>query len=171
MKLSLTVAAAAAVLSATLPTISRADDSALLREMKDRAEIEHLMWRYVHALDNLDPEGYAAVYTPDGRFGTGKNASVGTEALKKIVVDVKKRHDEQAAKGEKPVQLRHILTNEDLEFTDKDHAVMNSYWLTVFEATDPKEGPKVAAAGRGRDELVRVNGHWLITARDVQAKD
>ena len=43
----------------------------VLREARDRAEIEDLMWRYARALDTGNGEAYAAVYTPDGQFGTG----------------------------------------------------------------------------------------------------
>ena len=149
----------------------QASDGDALREMKDRAEIEALMWRYVRALDTLDENAYAAVYTPDGTFGSGANMSKGTEALKKIVLDVKKRQAEQEAKGDKPTKMRHIITNSHLEFIDKDHARLNSYWMTVFEGSGPEKPPRVAAAGRGLDELVRVNGHWLIRARDVAPKD
>jgi hypothetical protein len=35
------------------------------REARDRAEIEALMWDYTRALDTLNPDAYAAAYTPD----------------------------------------------------------------------------------------------------------
>ncbi len=129
------------------------------------------MWHYTHALDTLDENAYAAVYTPDGSFGTGERASVGTDALKKIIADVKKRRAEQEAKGEKPDKMYHVLTNEHVEFIDKDHARLHSYWMTVFQPVKQGDPVRVAAAGRGVDELVRVNGHWLIKHRDVQATD
>ena len=44
------------------------------REVRDRAEIEALMWSYTRALDTLNPEAYAASYTPDGQFKAGKQA-------------------------------------------------------------------------------------------------
>lgn len=162
----------AAVLMVTLaPRWALASDTDALREMKDRAEIEALMWRYVRALDTMDENAYAAVYTPDGRFGSGNTAASGTEALKKIITDVKKRRAEQEAKGEKPAKMLHVITNPYLEFIDKDHARLNSYWMTVFAAAGPETPPRVAAAGRGVDELVRVNGKWLIRTRDVAPKD
>ena len=61
-----------------------ADEHALAQEMQDRAAIEALMWKYVRALDPLDADAYAAVFTPDGQFGTGDRAEKGTAALKKI---------------------------------------------------------------------------------------
>jgi hypothetical protein len=139
----------------------------LADEARDRADIEALMWHYVHALDSMDENAYAANYTPDGAFIAGKSVSQGTEALKKIITDVKKRRAEQEAKGEKPAAMYHVITNEYVEFVDKDHARMHSYWMTVFAGAGPNDPTRVAAAGRGIDELVRVNGHWLIKKRDV----
>jgi uncharacterized protein (TIGR02246 family) len=133
---------------------------------RDREEIDALMWHYVHALDSLDENAYAANYTPDGSFVAGKSVSQGTEALKKIITDVKKRRAEQEAKGEKPAQLYHVVTNEYVEFVDKDHARIHSYWMTLF-AGEGLNATRVAAAGRSLDELVRLNGHWLIKKRDV----
>jgi 3-phenylpropionate/cinnamic acid dioxygenase small subunit len=165
-RLALTGALAALAISAA-PRLALASDADVVREYRDRAEIDALMWHYVHALDSLDESAYAANYTPDGSFKAGKSVSEGTEALKKIITDVKKRRTEQEAKGEKPPQLYHVITNEYVEFVDKDHARIHSYWQTLFAPADPKARPQVAAAGRGIDEVVRYKGHWLIKNRDV----
>ncbi len=42
--------------------------------------------------------------------------------------------------------------------------------MTVFGAAGQDTPTRVAAAGRGVDELVRVNGQWLIKNRDVAPK-
>ncbi len=169
-RFALTGVLAALVISAG-PRLTLASDADVIREYRYRAEIEALMWNYTHALDTLDEDAYAAVYTPDGAFGTGPRASVGTEALKKIITDVKKRRAEQEAKGEKPDKMYHVITNEHVEFIDKDHARLHSYWMTVFQPVKQGDPVRVAAAGRGVDELVRVNGHWLIKHRDVAPTD
>jgi hypothetical protein len=169
-RLALAGVLATLVISAA-PRLAAASDADVIREYRDRAEIEALMWRYTHALDSLDEDAYAAVYTPDGSFGSGPTASVGTAALKKIIADVKKRRADQEAKGEKPDKMYHVLTNEHVEFIDKDHARLHSYWMTVFQPTEQGKPVRVAAAGRGVDELVRLNGHWLIKHRDVAPKD
>jgi hypothetical protein len=39
--------------------------------------------------------------------------------------------------------------------------------MTVFGAAGADSPPRVAAAGRGVVELVRVNGQWLIRNRNV----
>jgi len=147
-----------------------AEDSAE-RETQDRAQIEKLMWQYVRALDNENADAYAAVYTPDGQFGSGATAVKGRDALKKMINDLRQRAAETEAKsGEKRPAMYHVIANSYLEFVDKDHARLEAYWMTVFAASGPKTPARVAAAGREVDELVRTNGQWLIKSRDVAPK-
>jgi uncharacterized protein (TIGR02246 family) len=145
---------------------------AVAAEAQDRAQIEKLMWQYVRALDTENADAYAAVFTPDGQFGTGANAVKGSEALKKMINGFRQRAaDNQAKTGEKGPAMYHVITNSYLEFVDKDHARLQAYWMTVFAAAGEKTPPRVAAAGREVDELVRSNGQWLIKLRDVAPKD
>jgi uncharacterized protein (TIGR02246 family) len=141
------------------------------REAQDRAQIEKLMWQYVRALDTENADAYAAVYTPDGQFGSGANAVKGREALKKLINDLRQRAAENETKtGEKRPAMYHVIANSFLEFIDKDHARLEAYWMTVFADGGPKMPARVAAAGREVDELVRLNGQWLIRAGDVAPK-
>ncbi|HTT02457.1 MAG TPA: nuclear transport factor 2 family protein [Steroidobacteraceae bacterium] len=149
-----------------------AADAELLREVRDRAEIDALMWRYVRALDSLDENAYADLYTADGSFGSGARAAKGHEALKKVITDVQHARAEREAKsGAKSPKMYHVITNPYLEFTDRDHARLQSYWMTVFAAADSNSQPRVAAVGRSVDELVRVDGQWRIHTRDVAPRD
>ncbi len=142
------------------------------REAQDRVQIEKLMWQYVRALDTENAEAYAATYTPDGQFGSGATAIKGHEALKKMIADLRQRAaDAEAKSGEKRPPMYHVLANSYLEFVDRDHAHMEAYWMTVFAQAGPSVPVRVAAAGREVDELVRMNGRWLIKTRDVAPKD
>ena len=142
------------------------------RESQDRAQIDKLMWQYVRALDTENADAYAAVYTLDGQFGSGANAVKGREALKKMINDFRQRAAENEAKGgEKRAPMYHVITNSYLEFIDKDHARLQAYWMTVFAQGSDKTPPRVAAAGREVDDLVRLNGQWLIKLRDVAPKE
>jgi uncharacterized protein (TIGR02246 family) len=131
---------------------------------EDRAQIENLMWKYSRALYTQNPDTYAALYTPDGQFGTGARAVKGREALKKMIVDLKQR-----LAGKQPVYVMDVNTY--LEFRDRDHAHLEAYWLEA----SPRIGPNVPArfvnAGREVEELERVNGQWLIKLRDAAPKD
>jgi hypothetical protein len=142
------------------------------REAQDRAQIEKLMWQYVRALDTENPDAYAAAFTPDGQFGSGANAVKGQEALKKMIADLRQRGaDAEAKSGEKRPPMYHVITNSHLEFVDTGHAHLEAYWMTVFGQAGPNGTARVAAAGREVDELVRVNGQWLIKTRDVAPKN
>jgi uncharacterized protein (TIGR02246 family) len=159
---SLVVAAVALGANAAM-----ADDAAILREAQDRVAIEALMSRYVRALDSMDPDGYAAVFTEDGSFGSGSTQRKGRADLKAMVADLKKGRDERAAAGNPSAAMYHVIANHQITFTGPNEARYDSYWMTVFGANGQDNPPRVAAAGRGVDELVRVNGQWLIKNRNV----
>jgi len=67
--------------------------------------------------------------------------------------------------------MYHMTMNEQLEFIDNDHARINAYWQTVFGALGQDTPVRVAAAGRSVDDLVRLNGKWLIKTRNVTPQD
>ena len=167
MKTGLTTIALTILLSAATPDTAGASEADMLREAQDRAAITQLMWDYVRAIDGYNPEGYAAVFTPDGSFGQTK----GSEALRKMVTDVKKGQDERRAKGETLGAMHHVMSNQTIEFIDKDRARYHYYWMTVFGGSPGANPPRVAAAGRGVDEVVRVGGKWLIKTRNVAPQD
>lgn len=141
------------------------------REAQDRVQIEKLMWQYTRALDTANPDAYAATYTPDGQFGSGTRAVKGTDALKKMIADFRQSNADAAAKGQPRPAMYHMEMNSYLEFIDKDHARLQAYWQTVFAGQGTTVPVRVAAAGREVDDLVRVNGQWLIQSRDVAPKD
>ncbi|HWL62223.1 MAG TPA: nuclear transport factor 2 family protein [Steroidobacteraceae bacterium] len=135
---------------------------------EDRAAIEKLMWSYDRMLDTYDADGYVKLFTSDGAFGQTK----GHEALHKMVADLKKGHDERRAKGEK-ISMRHFTMNQYLEFTGPTTARYHYYHQTIFgtggaNSADPA---RIAAAGNGVDDLVKVNGQWFIKYRNVAAAD
>ena len=135
------------------------------RETRDRHEIEALMWKYTRALDKGDGTTYASTYTVDGQFGAGANATKGREALSKLVV-----RPPAAGEPARP-PLYHMELNHWIEFVDKDHARYHAYYLTVSGALGREMPPRIVAAGQSLDAMERVKGKWLLTTRDVTAKD
>ena len=135
------------------------------REARDTAEIEALMWKYTRALDSGDGATYASTYTTDGQFGTGANATKGREALAKLVV-------RQPAAGAAPrPPLYHMELNHWIEFVSKDRVRYHAYYLTVSGAMGQEMPARIVAAGQSLDTIERVNGKWLIKARDVAVKE
>lgn len=162
----------ALLLVAFLGSHAAAGGNDVQRETQDRAQIEKLMWQYVRALDTENADAYAATFTPDGQFGSGPNAVKGHEALKKMIADLRQRGaDTESKTGAKRPPMYHVFANSYLDFADRDHARLEAYWMTVFAQAGPNVPVRVAAAGREVDELVRVNGQWLIKTRDVAPKD
>jgi|SRR4051812_27160571 uncharacterized protein (TIGR02246 family) len=166
MRIGLLIVFGAALL--VLPTGIRlaASDSDVVQQMKDREEIEALMWKYARALDTFNADAYASVYTADGQFGAGANATKGTAALKKMIEDLKTNRAEREKTEPQPA-MYHMEMNTYVEFPAKDRARHHSYWQTVFAPTGRGAQPRVAAAGHGVDDLVKVNGKWLIQTRNV----
>lgn len=172
MKEKIVLSAAAFLVVALLGSTAAAAENATEREVHDRAQIEKLMWQYVRALDTGNADAYAATFTADGQFGSGANAVQGREALKKMINDFRQRTAENESKaGEKRPPMYHVIANSYLEFLDKDHARLEAYWMTVVAAGGPKVPSRIAGAGREVDELVRLNGQWLIKTRNVAPTD
>jgi predicted SnoaL-like aldol condensation-catalyzing enzyme len=145
-----------------------ANSGVLVGTPEDRAMIEKLMWKYDRMLDTYDADAYVKLFTADGAFGQVK----GREALHKMIADLRKGHDERRAKGEK-ISMRHFTMNQYLEFTGPTTARYHYYHQTVFgtgAATSP-DPARIAAAGNGVDDLVKVDGQWLIKLRNVAAAD
>ena len=150
-------------------TASKSDDE-VLRQTRDRQQIEELMWRYARALDTGNAEAYAALYTTDGQFGSGANATKGREALKQMIAAPRQRQAGAEPAAPRP-QLYHTTANHQVVFTDKDHARIDAYHITMAAGAGPQTPPRVAGAGRSIDELERVNGQWLIKSRNVAPMD
>jgi len=138
---------------------------------EEREEINALMWRYARALDSFNPDNYAAVYTKDGQFGVGAGATKGQQALKAMIQGLKDDREKRTAAGETVAPMYHMTTDSWIEFIDDTHARHHSYWLTVFGAAGRGSTPNVAAAGRGVDDLIKIDGKWLIQTRNVTPQD
>lgn len=75
-------------------------NTAFADEASDREEIEALLWKYARALDTLNADAYVSVYTEDGAFQSGGTAQTkGHQALRDMIVNLKKGQDERAAAG------------------------------------------------------------------------
>jgi hypothetical protein len=123
------------------------------------------MWNYIRALDSGNAEAYAALFAPDGQFGRGASAIKGREALKKMVSDARQKVDADNKSEKKAPRMYHVVTNPHIEFIDKDHARYHAYWMGALVAGG------TTSAGREVNELVRINGQWLISVRDVAPQD
>ena len=160
---ALLLAGAPAAAQAPQQAAAQLSDADILREARDRAAIEQLMWEYVAAIDGWDPDAYAATFIEDGTFLNVQ----GHDALREMVVDMKASQDERRASGGPDRgNMHHIMSNLNIEFVTPDHARVYYYHMTVFgNGLNPP--PDLVSVGRGLDDVVRVDGKWLIQSRNV----
>jgi len=140
-------------------------DDDVLRQARDRAEIEDLMWQYTRALDTGNGEAYAAVYAPDGQFSAGTQVTKGRDALKKLAGGASTTPPAAGQPARAP--MYHMTANHRVTFSDKDHARLEAYYLTAAAAAGESSPLRVLAVGRSVDDLVRLDGKWLIKSRNV----
>ena len=156
------------LLMMAIPLFSCNTENSTIMEIQDREEINQLMWRYVRALDTGDTDAYVATFAPDGQFGRGENAAIGHEALKKKFMGFKTAAGETDTEKVQQEQMHHFISHSYIEFIDKDSARFHAYWMTIFVKGSRENAiVRVAAAGRQCDEVVRLDGQWLIKLRDV----
>jgi len=132
---------------------------------EDRIAVEDVMARYVWAVDSLDPEGYVAVFTEDAIIDSNGSISKGREEIRKIVMSLIQRRDDNKAKGLPTSNLYHLISNVRITFPKPGEALHQSYWQTVVRDKDSKM--TAAAMGRSEDRLVKRNGKWLIQERKL----
>ncbi len=154
---------AASVVLFLAPALVAAQDN--LGTYEDRIAVEDVMARYVWAVDSLDADGYAAVFTDDAVIDANGSISKGREEIRGIVTGLIRRRDDNKAKGLPTANLYHVVSNVRIAFPRPGEAVHQSYWQTVRRDGD---GRMIAAAmGRSEDRLVKRNGRWLIQRRTL----
>jgi hypothetical protein len=120
---------------------------------EDRLEIQELYARYAHCFDSEDAEGYAAVFTPDGRFvRPGFPDLVGTDALTAFVHE---RHAE--APG-----VSHHVSN--LLVEDTGGGVRGRAYVLVLRVV-AGEPLILRNLGLYDDALIQVDGAWRFKIR------
>ena len=123
-------------------------------EALDRQAIAEVLARYCDALDRMDLDALAALFTDDCAVSYGpdeKLRSRGSAALRTSL--------ERMWRWKR---TSHHLSNVIVEFDDADHARAKSYVLAWHERTD---GTTATVFGQYRDRLVREGGRWRIAAR------
>jgi SnoaL-like domain len=116
-------------------------------------------------VDSLDADGYVAVFTEDAIIDANGSISKGLEEIRKVVTNLIKRRDDDKAKGLRPSNLYHVISNVRITFPKANEAVHQSYWPTVRRDKDGKM--TAAAMGRSEDHIVKRNGKWLIRSRKL----
>jgi len=154
----------AALLAVSLLATAAAsgDESVPLREAQDRAAIEALMWRYQRALDTLDVDAYVAVFTENAQFGNAQ----GRDGIRALISGIKAAREKGAGPDRPVTPTYQSVNNMTIEFLSADRARIEGYY-TAFLDAQAERPARLATVGREVDEVVKVDGRWLIDKRTV----
>lgn len=132
---------------------------------EDRVAIYDLYARYCWALDTGDTDGYCALFTEDAdaseetRDGT-LEVRRGRAEVRKLVL---KFHERPDFAGHQHHMAQHVFEPDPQG--RRDHWVVRSYaWATVNRPPAP---PQLYWCGHIRDVVAKVNGVWLIHAKEI----
>ncbi len=146
-----------------VPVQSRETDA--VRQLVDQDAIQEVMHKYVWSVDALDAEGYVSVFTEDAEVDSNGIVHKGHAEIRKVVTDLLARQAANRAKGEPPGNLYHVISNERISFISATEALYESYWQTLRKG---QENRYIAGGfGRSEDRLVKRDGRWVITSREL----
>lgn len=121
----------------------------------EKQKIQELCARYTLTLDSHDIEGWANCFTEHGAFGHADRALRGRE---KIVA---------YGQVHKHFASRHLTTSMLYEIDASGQRATGQSTTVLCFAT--RQGYKIAFFGRYEDEIVKVDGSWLLAQRWVHA--
>jgi uncharacterized protein (TIGR02246 family) len=158
---------ATALSLALAPANVGAAESEAVQRLLDKAEIEAVLVRYTHALDTLDAEKYASVFTEDAVFEMGSGQTrKGRAAIREIITGLQQSRAEREAAGTAtPTLMHHVMTNATLDIVNDHEAHHCAYWMTILGRADNEYD--VASMGHYEDVLVKRDGEWLIQSRKL----
>ena len=114
---------------------------------EDRDEILQLLYRYNHAVDAGDAEGWADTFAEDGVFDAMGQVLTGRDALVGFASSVQ--------------GMRHVILNPLVEIAG-DTAHVRAYLVLLT-------GGSIAMTGAYEDDLVRTPGGWRFAKRVFSA--
>jgi uncharacterized protein (TIGR02246 family) len=155
----------ASVLLVVMITVVGAAQNNTQQKLQDKLDIQALIVRYGTALDTLDADAYAGVFTPDAELDVAGNVRKGRQQIREIVTGLQRTRDDNKAKGTSSPALYHVISNTTIDILNNGEARHRSYWQTV--RVGPNTQVTVGAMGQYEDVIVKRDGQWLIRSRKI----
>ena len=157
--------ATATVVAAQTRNIQNLTQNAALQRIQERTAIQTLIVSYGTALDTLDADGYAGVFTEDAVLDVAGNVRKGRQQIREIITGLQKTRDDNKAKGTPSAALYHVISNTAIDILSNTEARHHSYWQTVRVGANNQI--TVGATGKYEDMLVKRSGQWMIQSRKI----
>ncbi|MEE2776971.1 MAG: nuclear transport factor 2 family protein [Acidobacteriota bacterium] len=152
------VAAAAAVTAGAMvvPTAYARSKHDPMQDTIDKMAIKELFGRYAMAIDTHDAQGYAAVFTENGRMELFGRVTQGREAIAGVI--------SPADGTAQQTHSQHRMYNHVID-VDGDRARSVCQFSVLLARPGSIE---TIAAGFYKDDVVQVDGEWLIERRQIE---
>jgi uncharacterized protein (TIGR02246 family) len=128
-----------------------------IQRLDDMEEIRTVLVNYGRTLDAHDFGAYSRLFTKDGEWIGGFGSVKGPAAIEAFMA-------KNVGSPGKSAGTYHLLTNFLID-VHGDTATAWSRW--TFVAPGPDKKPAMAQGGRYEDTLVRENGRWKFSRREV----
>ena len=128
-----------------------------LQDAADIILIQRVIARYNHCGDAADPEGVAAVFTPDATLEIPGQVFTGIDAVRGFYEG---RREMGLQEIREKRRYRHYLTNHLIEITGPGAAAGKTYFMLVRNGRIEQQGTYV-------DTFRKVGDDWLIASRNV----
>jgi ketosteroid isomerase-like protein len=125
-----------------------------IRELMDRVKLTNLVNEYCRALDQMDLQSVAAVFTPDCLVEYGPEDLFNSHGADGLVRDLGRMW--------RYTRTSHHLSNVQITLEDEDHARGVSYVMAWHERPDGTTG---ILYGQYHDKFVRTAQGWRIAHR------
>ena len=124
----------------------------------DRIQIEDLLIAYYQPLGGPGGEDFASFYTPDGVLDINGRVYQGPKGIAQAYKDARAARSPDF-KG----RFHMLLTNPRIVVRGRT-ATADAIWTGITSET-LAEHPRFIEQGREHDELVKLNGQWLLKKR------
>jgi hypothetical protein len=142
-------------------------DPEAIQDAIDRIAIDDLHGRYMFALDWLDGETVASLFTTDGVLDWAGGVIEGREAIREAIIAMRGYFSARGA-AEAPLRgprLRHFVTNKVMNVAG-DRATTLAFWFEL-DNDNRHRWPYVGGYGHYEDELIRTPEGWRFVRRKI----
>lgn len=147
---------------ALVPALAACSDTAALEQrvqaLEDQAAIQRVITNYSAYLDARDYDGYVGLFTEDGVWQNGSTRREGRAEIREMLTGLFGEPEADFVN----LSSFHQIGNFEID-VDGDTAHAKSRFVFVMRGDGGAPTPSLS--GQYEDELVRVDGQWLIKHR------
>jgi SnoaL-like domain len=125
--------------------------------VEDKDAIREVLAEYCFRLDDGRFAEMAALFTEDGTWETAFGKATGGAAIAELASSLRERAEQPRPRAV------HLVTNIVIAL-DGARAEVRSNWMVMQNSP---QGPRIGSGGAYIDEMVRVDGRWLLRYRKI----